>query len=62
MVINIENINMKDKLKIKWCKNNCCGINYCEWYLKNGTKCKCASSKELIKIVIDSEYKKLIKR
>ena len=54
----MENINLEDKLKIEWCKNNCCGVNYCEGYLEDGNKCKYAPSKESIKIVIDSEYKK----
>ena len=40
---------LDDNDKVKWCKENCCGCDYCCGCKEDGSKCEYAPSIEAIK-------------
>ena len=40
---------LEDNDKVKWCKENCCGCDYCGGCKEDGSKCEYAPSIEAIK-------------
>ena len=50
--IDFSNMTIKeldDNDKVKWCKENCCGCDYCGGCKEDGSKCEYAPSIEAIK-------------
>ena len=40
---------LDDNDKVKWCKENCCGCDYCGGCKEDGSKCEYEPSIEVIK-------------
>ena len=40
---------LDDNDKVKWCRENCCGCDYCSGCKEDGSKCEYAPSIEVIK-------------
>ena len=54
--IDFSNMTIKeldDNDKVKWCRENCCGCDYCCGCKEDGSKCEYAPSIEAIKREID---------
>ena len=50
--IDFSNMTVKeldDNDKVKWCRENCCGCDYCGGCKEDGSKCEYAPSIEVIK-------------
>ena len=45
MIVN----ELEDDDKVKWCKTNCCGCDYCGGCKEDGSKCEYAPSIKIIK-------------
>ena len=45
--MTIEELDDNDK--VKWCRENCCGCDYCGGCKEDGSKCEYAPSIEVIK-------------
>ena len=45
--MTIEELDDNDK--VKWCRENCCGCDYCGGCKEDGSKCEYAPSIEIIK-------------
>ena len=54
--IDFSNMTIKeldDNDKVKWCRENCCGCDYCCGCKEDGSKCEYAPSIEAIKREIE---------